>query len=198
MVKVYRARFLRRLSELKNSGELVLSEAMKTDWYNFIKTLEHKEWVVYAKEPFGGAAQVVEYLGRYTHKVAISNHRIKQVDDNGVVTFDYKDYADHNKIKQMTLPPREFIRRFEQHILPRYFCKIRSYGLYGNRKRHARVNMILKRLHLPEHPVPCRMPWQVKFMERYGSDPLLCPCCKKAQMVLVQIVHNPRGAVKKE
>jgi len=198
MVKVYRAMFLRRLTELKDSGGLKLDEAMKTNWYNFMQTLKHKEWVVYAKEPFGGAAQVVEYLGRYTHKVAISNNRIKHVGDDGTVTFDYKDYADNDKVKPMTLPPTEFIRRFEQHILPRYFCKIRSYGLYGNHKRHERVNMVLKVLNLPQHPTPSQVPWHIKFMQRYGTDPLLCPCCKKAQMVLVQVVYNRKGVVKKE
>jgi len=198
MVKVYRAMFLRRLTELKNSGTLKLSEDMKTNWYNFNQSLKQKEWVVYAKEPFGGAAQVVEYLGRYTHKVAISNNRIKQVGDDGTVAFNYKDYADNDKVKPMTLPATEFIRRFGQHILPKYFCKIRSYGLYGNHKRHARVNMVLKALNLPQHPTPSQVPWHVKFMERYGSDPLLCPCCKKAQMLLVQIVYNRRGVVKKE
>lgn len=83
---------------------------------------------MYAKPPFGGPAQVVEYLGRYTHKVAISNNRIKSVSVEGKVLFSYKDYADGNKQKEMELPAPEFIRRFEQHILPKGFTKIRHYG----------------------------------------------------------------------
>lgn len=148
------------------------------------------------KSPLG--AQVIEYLGRYTHKVAISNSRIRAVSEAGEVTFDYKDYADQNKIKQMTLSGMEFIRRFEQHILPRRFCKIRSYGLYSNNKRHTRVKGILKNLKLPQHPPPTQVPWHVRFMERYGNDPLLCPCCKKSQMVLVQIVFKRKNEEKRE
>ena len=190
MEKVYAAYFLKRLGQMKHKGEIRLTDDQKIRWYNLMQTLKQKRWVVYAKEPFGGPAQVIEYLGRYTHKVAISNSRIKSVTEAGQVTFDYKDYADQGKVKQMTLAGMEFIRRFEQHILPRRFCKIRSYGLYGNHKRHERVQLILKTLRLPLHPQPTQVPWYVKFMERYGIDPLLCPCCKKAPMVLVQIVFR--------
>lgn len=198
MEQVYRAYFLKRLGQMKNKGVIKLTDDQKTGWHNLMQPLRDKRWVVYAREPFGGPAQVIGYLGRYTHKVAISNSRIKAVSETGQVTFDYKDYADQDKVKQMTLSGMEFIRRFEQHILPRRFCKIRSYGLYGNFKRHLRVNAILKTLNLPQHPPPTQVPWQVRFMERYGTDPLLCPCCKKSQMVLVQIVFNRKDEVKRE
>jgi hypothetical protein len=196
--EVYRAYFLKRLRQVKDKGEIRLTDDQKTGSYNLMLPLRDKRWVVYAKEPFGGPAQVIEYLGRYTHKVAISNSRIKAVSEAGEVTFDYKDYADQNKIKQMTLSGMEFIRRFEQHILPRRFCKIRSYGLNSNNKRHTRVKGILKKLKLPQHPPPTQVPWHVRFMERYGNDPLLCPCCKKSQMVLVQIVFKKKNEVKRE
>ena len=127
MEQVYRAYFLKRLGQIKDKGEIRLTDDQKTGWYNLMQPLRDKRWVVYAKEPFGGPAQVIEYLGRYTHKVAVSNSRIRAVSEAGEVTFDYKDYADQNKIKQMTLSGMEFIRRFEQHILPKRFCKIRSY-----------------------------------------------------------------------
>lgn len=198
MEQVYRAYFLKRLGQIKDKGEIRLTDDQKTGWYNLMQPLRDKRWVVYAKEPFGGPAQVIEYLGRYTHKVAISNSRIRAVSEAGEVTFDYKDYADQNKIKQMTLSGMEFIRRFEQHILPKRFCKIRSYGLYSNNKRHTRVKGILKNLKLPQHPPPTQVPWHVRFMERYGTDPLLCPCCKKSQMVLVQIVFNRKDEVNRE
>jgi len=197
MEQVYRAYFLKRVDQLKNKRAIELTDDQKTGWYNLVQTLKQKRWVVYAKEPFGGPAQVIAYLGRYTHKVAISNSRIKAVSETGAVTFDYKDYADQSKVKQMTLSGMEFIRRFEQHILPKRFCKIRSYGLYGNHKRHARVQLILKTLQLPLHPPPTQVPWHVRFMECCGTDPLLCPCCKKSQMVLVQIIFN-RKEVKRE
>ncbi len=198
MEQVYRAYFLKRLCQLKDKGELKLTDQQKAGWYNLMQTLKQKRWVVYAKEPFGGPPQVIEYLGRYTHKVAISNSRISTVSDQGQVTFNYKDYADQGKVKQMTLAGLEFIRRFEQHILPKRFCKIRSYGLYGNHKRHERVQLILKTLKLPLHPPPSQVPWHVKFTERYGIDPLLCPCCKKAQMVLLQIIFTRKDIVKRE
>lgn len=195
MEQVYAAFFLKRLNALKASRQILLTDEQKAAWHNLMQAVTHKRWVVYAKEPFGGPAQVVEYLGRYTHKVAISNNRIKAVSDTGVVTFDYKDYADEGKSKQMSLPGMEFIRRFEQHILPRRFCKIRSYGLYANHQRSTRVNSILKALEKPTHPPATKVPWHVRFMERYGTDPLLCPCCKKAPMVLMHIVTFQKHVV---
>ena len=94
-----------------------------------INNLYQKDWVVYAKQPFGGPEQVIEYLGRYTHKVAISNHGIQAYDGRAHrVTFGYKDYADGGNQKEMVLSDSEFVRRFEQHILPQRFTKIRSYG----------------------------------------------------------------------
>jgi len=92
------------------------------------------EWVVYAKPPFGGPGQVLKYLARYTHRVAISNARIVAVAD-GAVTFRYKDYADDHRSKVMTLSAVEFLRRFVQHVLPSGFVKVRSYGLLSNRFR---------------------------------------------------------------
>jgi hypothetical protein len=120
------------------------------------------------KKPFGGPQQVIEYLGRYTHKVAITNNRIKAVDDNTTtVTFDYKDYNCEGMQKQMQLPAAEFIRRFEQHILPRYFTKIRSYGYIGNRNRKANINAITSCMEIPPHPPAVKIPWQVRLLERY-------------------------------
>ena len=200
METVYEAYFTRRLKEMKANGGITLNEEQKSGWAALLQEVKHKRWVVYAKQPFGGPAQVVEYLGRYTHKVAISNSRIKDVDDGGQVTFGYKDYADEGKTKQMVLPGMEFIRRFAQHILPRGFCKIRSYGLYSNHKRLTRVNMILKAQGKPPHPPAVKVPWEVRFMEKNGTDPLLCPCCKKAQMVLLRIVFGgkEKGEVMKQ
>ena len=95
------------------------------------ETLYNKSWIVYAKQPFGGPQQVIEYLGRYTHKVAISNHRIVSI-QNDEVSFTYKDYADNSKQKIMILEATEFLRRFCLHILPQRFRKIRYYGFMAN------------------------------------------------------------------
>ena len=106
-----------------------------------------KKWNVYAKRPFGNVASVVEYLGRYTHKIAITvspHHGISE----GNVNFKYKDYADENKQKEMALSVPEFLRRFELHILPKRFVKIRHYGLLQNHGKIKRLNAISAQLDL--------------------------------------------------
>lgn len=150
MSKVYRGKFMERLKELLDSAEVTAPAG--TDVRGLINLLYKKDWVVYAKAPFGGPHAVIEYLGRYTHKVAISNHRISSIDEqDDTVSFHYKDYADESKQKQMTLKGEEFIRRFEQHILPKGFTKIRTYGYLSNRNRHWRVKEVLKNMKLPVH-----------------------------------------------
>ncbi len=137
MMQVYRGRFLHQLQQLK-AGKQLQWPGDDATWNGLMKEIAAIDWVVYAKPPFGGPAQVVEYLGRYTHKVAISNNRIKSISAEGKVTFSYKDYADGNKQKEMELPALEFIRRFEQHILPKRFTKIRHYGYLSNlRTQHT-------------------------------------------------------------
>ncbi len=140
------------------------------------------------REPMGGPAQVLEYLGRYTHKVAISNHRIKRIDIDNNVTFEYKDYTDEAKKKLMTLPGAEFLRRFEQHILPVCFCKIRHYGYLGNYKRKQRVNEILQQMEKPQHVHQAQISMTVRMIEKYGTDVMLCKSCKKAKLELLYLV----------
>ena len=100
--------------------------------------MSQQEWVVYAKPPMGGPAQVLDYLGQYTHRVAISNHRLLKLED-GIVTFSWRDYRDNNLIKQMSLDAEEFIRRFLLHILPAGFQRIRHYGYLSNRNRNEKL-----------------------------------------------------------
>jgi len=192
---VYRAKFLQALQQMIDKGEVVLPE--KTNAKQLLNLLYHKDWIVYAKAPFGGPHAVIEYLGRYTHKVAISNHRIRSINEDDTVTFDYKDYrsigtghAVDNKQKQMTLSSTEFIRRFEQHILPQRFTKIRTYGYLANRNRHRRINEVLKKMKLPLHKGLVKIPLQLRLMQQYGIDPAECPCCKNKTLQLVQI-FNP-------
>ena len=165
-----------------------MSEEQHNDWLNLRTSLYNIRWIVEFREPMGGPGQVVEYLGRYTHKVAISNHRIKRIDIDNNVTFTYKDYADNGSKKKMTLSGEEFLRRYEQHILPPRFCKIRHYGYLGNYKRRERVNDILKQLELPEHPGVSKVSAMIRTIERFGTDDLLCSCCKKATLQLLYIV----------
>lgn len=140
---------------------------------------------MYAKAPFGGPQAVIEYLSRYTHKVAISNHRIVQV-ENDKVTFRYKDYADNGKQKVMTLEAAEFIRRFTQHILPKRFTKIRTYGYLANRNRNKRINEVLKKMKLPLHRGLIKLPLELRMMEQYGMDIKQCPCSKQQTLQLLK------------
>jgi len=104
----------------------------------WLRPLYAKDWVVYAKPPFGGPAKVFKYLARYTHRVAISNSRVVNVAD-GPATFRYKDYADEHRTKTMTVSGEEFLRRFVQHVLPRSFVKVRRYGFLANRHRAEKL-----------------------------------------------------------
>lgn len=188
MQMVFKAKFLQSLQQLIISGEVRLAD--ETDQKRLLKELYQKNWIIYAKAPFGGPRQVIEYLGRYTHKVAISNHRICSINEDGTVTFDYKDYRDSGTKKQMTLSSSEFLRRFEQHILPRRFTKIRTYGYLSNRNRHKRINEVLKKMNLPLHKPLVKIPVQVRMMEQFGIDITSCPCCKNKTLQLVHI-FNP-------
>ena len=137
------------------------------------KLSDHK-WVVYAKQPFFGAMQVIQYLGRYTHKVAISNHRIKSVED-GQVTFSWKDYRHGDVQKEMTIQATEFLRRFCQHILPFRFVKIRHYGILSSRnKLKLRDVQFGMGIVVEKKPKPT---WQEVCKQKLNFDPELCPHC---------------------
>jgi hypothetical protein len=105
------------------------------------------------------------------------------------VTFQYKDYADDSKQKQMTLSVAEFIRRFEQHILPARFTKIRTYGYLANRNRHRRINEVLKKMNLPQHKGLIRIPIEMYMIQRYGIDLKQCPCCQQKTLQLHKIYY---------
>ena len=185
---VYRAKFLEGLKQLIKSKAVI--PPANLDIQALINILYRKEWVVYAKAPFGGPHTVIAYLGRYTHKVAISNHRIVHINEQtDTVTFEYKDYADQNKQKQMTLEGGEFIRRFRQHILPERFTKIRTYGYLANRNRRQRINEVLGKLKLPLHPGQVKVPVQVMLREKYGININQCPCCNENSLKLVQVYY---------
>jgi hypothetical protein len=190
MAVVYRAKYLEGLKKMIASGAVTASSVSNTA--DTIKTLYNKTWVVYAKKPFGGPAQVIEYLGRYTHKVAITNSRIKAVDDTKrSVSFDYKDYSASGVQKQMQLDAGEFIRRFEQHILPKYFTKIRSYGYLSNRNRQTNITAIVQCMKLPPHPQKVVVPWQVRLKERFNIVYNQCPHCNQPTLVLVGLSYKP-------
>jgi hypothetical protein len=192
MEPLYKKYFLANLNRMIIRQEITVDA--KVNWKKLKDQLYLKEWIVYAKSPMGNAAQVVEYLARYAHKVAISNHRILDI-SNATVVFQYKDYNDHNKSKTMPLSVDEFVRRFEQHILPKGFVKMRHYGILGNFNRKKRVNEILRKMKLPQHPPTVIIPYHLRLLEKYGIDIFLCPKCKKAKLELKEIVFpNIRGS----
>jgi hypothetical protein len=150
--RVFRGKYLQLLRRLHAAGKLRFGERLAAlaeapAFTRWLKPLYRKEWVVYAKRPFGGPAQVLKYLARYTHRVAISNARLVAL-EGGQVTFRYKDYADAHRHKTMTLWAQEFLRRFVQHVMPKGLVKVRHYGLLANRHRVARLELS-RRLLLP-------------------------------------------------
>jgi len=196
VAEVYRAYFLKQLQRLIDEGSITMSEEQQSNWLQLRTSLYNITWITYFKEPMGGPAQVIEYLGRYTYKVAISNHRIKRIDIDNNITFEYKDYADKGRKKTMTLTGCEFLRRYEQHILPARFCKIRHYGYLGNYKRKERVNEILQQMNLPKHAPQAEVSMTIRMIEKLGTDALLCKCCKKAKLELLYVLDRSGGRKK--
>jgi len=147
-----------------------------------------KEWVVFSEPSFSDAEQVIKYLGQYTHRVAISNHRILNIDDRGV-SFHYKDYRDQSKVKPTTLSGIEFLRRFCMHILPRSFVKIRYYGILSN--RNAKKTVLLRKRN-PDRP-KAKESVHERLKRLTGFDMFLCPFCKKGQMHTIEILPRIRS-----
>lgn len=167
MSKMFRAKYLAELAK-KTKLERSLRESLFA-----------KPWVIYAKRPFGNEKAVIEYLGRYTHKIAISNHRILNIDEQGV-SFGYKDYKAGGVKKTMTLPKAEFIRRFAQHILPKRFVKIRHYGFLSSTWKRQKLKELQKKLN-------------VKPVEREVKSKFkMCPCCKTGIMMVIE-AFDKRG-----
>lgn len=146
----------------------------------FIARLHQREWIVYCKPPFGSAEHVLEYLGRYTHRVAISNNRIVAF-ENGYVVFKWRDYSDNNKEKFMTVTVQEFIRRFLMHILPSKFVKIRHYGILSNRSHESKLKkcrMLLGISTILEKKTLTKLSTAELLFKLTGVDINICPCCK--------------------
>jgi len=185
MKSVYKGIFLKGLRLLIAKNKLQLNGI---DAHKIINKAGLKKWKVYAKSPFGNVASVVEYLGRYTHKIAITAHRITGISD-GHVNFTYKDYNDGNRQKEMALSVPEFLRRFELHILPKRFVKIRHYGLLQNHGKIKRLNAIRAQLDLGALPSKVQILVSQRMLEKYGKDITLCPRCNKGKLILMCITY---------
>lgn len=165
--KVFRAKYCQKL-KTKAGGA----------YHQLRQGLWRKDWVVYAKRPFGNSGAVVEYLGRYSHKVAISNNRIKDIDEQ-TISFSYKDYRQNALQKTMRLSHQEFIRRFALHILPRRFVKIRHYGFLSSSWKGRKLPALQKKLGINPPPKAAK-----------EQQLPLCSCCGQGRMHIVAVFHE--------
>jgi hypothetical protein len=176
--QVFRGKFLDLLQRACEKGKIPAAN-------NEIKASRQKSWVVYAKKPFGSPQTVLDYLGRYTHRVALSNDRILNV-QNGLVTFSYRDRKDRDRKKTMTLDAQEFIRRFLLHVLPDGFMRIRHFGFLANRsKKHALTQC---RKLLGANPASLQNPSESAkdlLLRITGIDLNRCPSCHNGTMIVV-------------
>ncbi len=179
MSKVYRAKYV---SLLRKSGIDIPQP--------IAKKIFSKPWIVYAKRPFASPKTVVEYLGRYTHKIAISNHRLINISDQQI-GFTYKDYRKGGKKKLAELKPFEFLRRFCLHILPKGFRRIRHYGILASRNKSKELN-IARKHHGLEKWQRVEITWVEVAQQKLGFIPNQCPKCKK-QMELLEVILPLRG-----
>jgi hypothetical protein len=181
---VFKAKFMAAIRKLIKTGLIPKQDP------RFLNEIYKKEWVIYAKKPFIGAKQVIEYLGRYTHKVAISNHRIIEVTKTHT-SFSYKDYKDQAKQKVMTLTNEEFIRRFSHHILPCGFTKIRPGGVPHFGLHSGACSEVMDTLHIQllkkERPKFNRAATLKIAKEKNDYKPEVCPCCGKNTMTTILV-----------
>ncbi len=184
--RVFRGKFVAGLRRAFRHNKLVFFGASRSlsqqkVFSAFLRTLFRQDWVVYAKRPFGGPEHVLHYLARYTHRVAISNHRLVELTDTNV-TFRWKDYAHHSKRRTMTLTLEEFLHRFLQHVLPRGFPRIRYFGFLANRRRGTLIPLCRTLLAVEPPPVPATP----------AATPILwlCPCCQGPMHVIERLTAN--------
>ena len=184
--RVFRGKFVAGLKRAYRQGDLCLPGSLKPlaqdrTFRSFLRSLFRQDWVVYAKPPFGGPEYVLHYLARYTHRVAISNHRLVEF-TNGQVRFRWKDYAHGNKRRLMTIAAEEFLRRFLLHTLPRGFVRIRFFGFLANRRRAT--SLALCRRLLETNPRPCSTS---RTPEPQARGSWTCPLCGGPMVVIERL-----------
>jgi Putative transposase/Transposase zinc-binding domain len=195
--RLFRRLFLEHLQAAFDTGQLQFFAALARlreprAFAQYLAPLKIVDWVVYAKPPFGGPEHVLNYLGRYTHRVAISNNRLLDI-DHGKVTFSWKDYRDHDRQKIMTLDADEFIRRFLLHVLPDGFQRIRHYGFLGHRYRQAKLALcrkllgVVRPLHSPTSPQD-KPDYRDLYEKLTGNSLRECPVCHAGHMVTTALL----------
>jgi hypothetical protein len=192
--RLFRGKFLAYLNDARQTGKLKfpgkIDHLQQGGSFNhLLSDLYRHDWVVYCKRPFANAKNVMDYLGRYTHRVAISNDRVVHMEGDQV-TFRYRDRTDNDTVKYMTLDAEEFIRRFLMHILPDQFIKIRHYGILSNRNRRSKLVLAKTLLGVsnPDLSTDIKETWQDLLTRITGCDPRICPYCGKGRMVLKEIL----------
>lgn len=190
LAKVFRGKFLNYLEEafskLEFPGKCEKYKDPKI-FKGLLIAAAKKDWIVYAKAPFAGPEQVLQYLGNYTHRIAISNHRIKSIED-GHVVFSYKDRADDNKPKTMKLAAKEFMRRFLLHVLPTKFVRMRHFGLLGSKNKQKNLELARKLLGAKKIEKVQDKNWQDFLLRITGHDITQCPKCKNGHLVKVETI----------
>jgi len=188
LAKEFRKRYLNKLEKAYEKEELLFygrasAFADKQSFMLLIKTLRDKTWITYSKQPFDGPEQVFDYLGRYTHKVAITNNRIVSI-EGGKVTFTYRDRSDENTVKEITVKTEEFIRRFLLHILPGGFMKIRYFGFLANTNKKTSIPLLRQLINPDAESVEKLTETVQEMMLRLTDiDLSFCPECGKGKMI---------------
>jgi hypothetical protein len=186
LAKEFRKRYLKKLGNAYRKDEIHVPQAIA--FSDMLRSLAECDWIAYAKRPFAGPEQVLEYLGRYTHRVAISNHRILSI-ANGKVVFTYRDPKRSEAVKVMTLGADEFIRRFLLHILPKGFMKIRYFGFLAHRNKKQTIPLLRKLIN-PKAKLPEKIKETVEQMmlRLTGIDVTTCPECRKGRMIKIRVL----------
>jgi hypothetical protein len=197
LAEAFRNRYVKRLKTLRRQGKLRFTGraaplAAQASWEALMATVENQTWIVYPKPAPAGAGKALDYLGRYTHKVAISDHRIVAF-DQGVVTYTWRDRNEDNTIKRDQLPAEEFTKRFCRHILPPGFVKIRYFGWLSAAKRKHALPAIRAALHAPEPEPEADTTLAERILQRTGVDITLCPHCGKGHLRNTGIVIPPQA-----
>jgi len=202
---LFRRLFLERLQNAFDDGKLRFFSALeylrdRCEFARYLEPVRKSKWVVYAKRPFAGPEQVLDYVGRYTHRVAISNNRLLDI-KGGQVSFRYKDYQNQGQQKTMPLSAEEFIRRFLLHVLPHGFHRIRYYGFQGNRYRKEKLDQCRQLLGMPIPEVPTESSETRDYRDRCeelnGVSLRICPVCRRGHMVLIDAFEaRSRPAIK--
>ena len=194
---VYKNKFCDGLEVLFRSGQLNFPQPTSSvEFSKFITALRKKKWVVNSKPGFKGKQSILEYLGRYTHKIAISNYRLIKL-ENGVVTFSYRDRKAGDVKRIMKLSVAEFLQRYVQHILPRYFIKTRHYGIFSTRLKQDKLALILKSLNQKRPEKGAKLTAHQVVLETTGVDLEICSSCNSGRMIVLEITHPARGSPRK-